>query len=68
MVKECELTWQDIFVPKPDGQKPVRRRASRSERANLQPFPPIASLSQRAKASRQPTHPTPRPAFTPEIL
>jgi hypothetical protein len=26
MVKECGLTWQDIFVPKPEGQKPVQRR------------------------------------------
>ena len=26
MVKECGLTWQDIFVPKPDGEKPVRKR------------------------------------------
>jgi len=24
MVKECELGWQDIFVPKPDGQKPIQ--------------------------------------------
>ena len=27
MVKECGLTWQDIFVPKPDGQKRVQVRA-----------------------------------------
>jgi 3-keto-disaccharide hydrolase len=27
MVKECGLTWQDIFVPKPEGEKPVQRRA-----------------------------------------
>jgi len=27
MVKECELTWQDIFVPKPDGEKPIQKRA-----------------------------------------
>jgi 3-keto-disaccharide hydrolase len=26
MVRECGLTWQDIFVPKPDGQKPVQIR------------------------------------------
>ncbi len=26
MVKECGLAWQDIFVPKPDGEKPVQRR------------------------------------------
>lgn len=26
MVKECGLGWQDIFIPKPDGQKPVQRR------------------------------------------
>ncbi len=26
MVKECGLTWQDIFFPKPDGDKPVQRR------------------------------------------
>ncbi|MDR3726938.1 MAG: DUF1080 domain-containing protein [Terracidiphilus sp.] len=24
MVKECGLVWQDIFVPKPDGQKPIQ--------------------------------------------
>ena len=28
MVKECGLTWQDIFVPKPDGEKPVQKRGS----------------------------------------
>jgi hypothetical protein len=27
MVKECGLTWQDIFVPKPAGEKPVEKRA-----------------------------------------
>jgi len=26
MVRECGLTWQDIFVPKPDGEKPVQKR------------------------------------------
>jgi hypothetical protein len=26
MVKQCGLTWQDIFVPKPDGEKPVQKR------------------------------------------
>jgi len=26
MVKECGLTWRDIFLPKPDGEKPVQRR------------------------------------------
>jgi hypothetical protein len=26
MVKECGLTWQDIFVPKPDGEKPIQKR------------------------------------------
>ena len=26
MVKTCGLTWQDIWVPKPDGQKPVQKR------------------------------------------
>lgn len=24
MVRECGLQWQDIFVPKPDGQKPIQ--------------------------------------------
>lgn len=24
MVRECGLKWQDIFVPKPDGQKPIQ--------------------------------------------
>jgi 3-keto-disaccharide hydrolase len=27
MVKECGLTWQDVFVPKPDGEKPIQTRA-----------------------------------------
>ena len=27
MVKECGLQWQDIFVPKPEGEKPVQKRA-----------------------------------------
>ena len=27
MVKECGLGWSDFFVPKPDGEKPVQRRA-----------------------------------------
>jgi histidinol phosphatase-like PHP family hydrolase len=27
MVKGCGLTWQDIFVPKPDGEKPVQLRS-----------------------------------------
>jgi hypothetical protein len=26
MVKECGLTWQDIFFPKPNGDKPVQKR------------------------------------------
>ncbi len=26
MVKECGLVWQDIFVPRPDGQKPIELR------------------------------------------
>jgi hypothetical protein len=26
MVKECGLAWQDIFVPRPEGEKPVQRR------------------------------------------
>ncbi|MFB3923140.1 MAG: family 16 glycoside hydrolase [Terriglobia bacterium] len=26
MVKECGLEWQDIFVPRQDGEKPVQRR------------------------------------------
>ena len=26
MVKQCGLTWQDIFIPKPDGQKAAQRR------------------------------------------
>ena len=24
MVRECSLTWNDIFVPKPDGRKPIQ--------------------------------------------
>jgi len=27
MVKECGLEWQDIFVPRPPGEKPIERRA-----------------------------------------
>ena len=26
MVTECGLTWQDIFFPKPDGEKPIQKR------------------------------------------
>jgi hypothetical protein len=26
MVKECGLVWQDIFVPRPDGKKPIQIR------------------------------------------
>jgi hypothetical protein len=26
VVKECGLVWQDIFVPRPDGQKPIQLR------------------------------------------
>jgi hypothetical protein len=26
MIQQCGLTWQDIFVPKPDGQKPIQVR------------------------------------------
>ena len=26
MVKECGLTWRDIFIPKPDGQKAAQRK------------------------------------------
>ena len=26
MVKECGLKWQDMFVPKPEGEKPVQKR------------------------------------------
>jgi histidinol phosphatase-like PHP family hydrolase len=26
MVKDCGLAWQDIFVPKPAGQKPIEAR------------------------------------------
>ena len=26
MVQECGLKWQDIFVPKADGQKAIQRR------------------------------------------
>ena len=26
MVRECGLKWQDIFVPKPDGQKPIQAK------------------------------------------
>ncbi len=26
MVEQCDLHWQDIFIPKPDGEKPVQKR------------------------------------------
>lgn len=26
MTRECGLTWQDMFLPKPDGQKPIQTR------------------------------------------
>mgnify|MGYP005811351379 CR=1 FL=1 len=26
MVKECGLTWEDMFVPQPDGEKPVQKK------------------------------------------
>ncbi len=26
MVRECDLRWSDIFVPKPDSEKPVQKR------------------------------------------
>lgn len=26
MIKECGLTWQDLWMPKPDGQKPAQLR------------------------------------------
>jgi hypothetical protein len=30
MAKECGLRWQDFFVPKSDGEKPIQRRGFRS--------------------------------------
>lgn len=32
MVKTCNLQWQDMWMPKPDGQKPVQIRASKTPR------------------------------------
>ncbi len=32
MVKQCSLGWQDIFVPKPDGQKPIQIKKQATER------------------------------------
>jgi hypothetical protein len=29
MVKECGLTWKDMWMPKPDGQKPVQLRETK---------------------------------------
>jgi histidinol phosphatase-like PHP family hydrolase len=26
MVKQCGITWQDIFIPKPDGKKAAQRK------------------------------------------
>ncbi|MEO8661820.1 MAG: family 16 glycoside hydrolase [Bryobacteraceae bacterium] len=26
MIRECDLKWQDFFVPKPDGEKPIQTR------------------------------------------
>ena len=31
MVKDCNLTWKDMFMPKLDGQKPVQRRGFASQ-------------------------------------
>ena len=30
MVRECGLRWDDIFVPKPDGQKPIQVKKGRT--------------------------------------
>ncbi len=29
MIRECGLTWQDFWLPKPDGQKPIQVRPKR---------------------------------------
>ena len=29
MIRECGLTWQDFWIPKPDGQKPIQVRPKR---------------------------------------
>jgi hypothetical protein len=33
MVRECGLAWQDIFVPRPDGKKPIQLRTRRAASA-----------------------------------
>ena len=30
MVEQCGLTWQDLWTPKPDGQKPIQVGRARS--------------------------------------
>jgi hypothetical protein len=34
MVKECELGWKDMWMPKPEGQKPVQVKATARLRRN----------------------------------
>ncbi len=31
MARECKLTWQDMWMPKPDGEKPVQIRGFRKD-------------------------------------
>jgi len=26
MIRECGLTWQNMWMPKPDGRKPIQAR------------------------------------------
>jgi hypothetical protein len=33
MVKECGLTWRDIFIPKPDGEKRIHKQPGSEHRA-----------------------------------
>ena len=45
MVKECGLSWQDIFVPKPDGQKPIQVKKWRIDRVlrSVREHPAVAT-------------------------
>ena len=29
MVQDCRLTWKDMWMPKPDGQKPIQIKGAR---------------------------------------
>ncbi len=45
MVKACNLRWQDMWMPKPDGQKPVQVK-QRASAAAVKPYGPIPTERQ----------------------